>query len=221
MMNRASAKAGLSAMMKQPAPKSASDEALNALLATVTKSVGLVDEIGVGEDKTRENTKLSDAGKQEQLKQHSEKSLPELEFVGRKVNDARALYARLTALTLDPITAIPKGVNDVVDAQRAQWIWQSVGESDAPATWLKALETDDLETARALLSVPGRPWIPADIRARGEEEFARRTNPTVFEQRRSVEYLRDQLLALAELLRQWLVGLGANPETVAKTLGLK
>ena len=221
MMNRVSVKGAITSMMNQTTPPWVSTEALNSLLASLTKTDGLVDEIGLAEDKIRNDKKLSDSGKQEQVKGLAVQSVPKFAPLGRVNGDARAAYAQLTNILIGPITAIPKGVNEVVDFLKLQEDRKGIGKAAAPLAYLKSLETDNLETARALVSAPGGSWIPADIRARGEEEFARRTNPTVFEQRRSIEYLRDHLLALAELLRQWLVGLGANPETVAKTLGLK
>jgi hypothetical protein len=222
MMNLASLKAALNSLISKPPNRELLTNELNQLHEVCVHAHATVTELGQEEITIRENTKLSDAGKQDQLKAFGEKSAPKFAMVGRTLNDARTVYARLTNNLIGPITAIPDGVNEVVDFLSLQEGRGGIGRAGAPVAFLKSLEPGGtLEIARALLAAPGPAWVPADIRRRGEEDYARRTNLPVFEKRQSIGHLVDNLEALANLLDLWLRGLGANPETVAKTLNLK
>lgn len=222
MMNLPSLRAANESLMTKSVHREMLTPELNQKNQACAKSASLLDEIGPDEEKIRADKKLSDMGKIEQLKKFGDASVPRVAFVGRTLNDARAAYARFTNILIGPITAIPDGVNEVVDFLRLQAIWEGIGKAGATVAFLKSLEDGgNLEIARALLSVPGQPWISDDIRRRGEEEYARRTNPEIFEKRQSVGHLRDNLEALANMISQWLLGLGADKELVAKTLNPK
>lgn len=142
--------------------------------------------------------------------------------VGRVVADplheVDAAITRLNHLMFDPITTKPKG-DVVVNFLRGQELRQSIPKTEAGKAFLMALSADDLETARALLDAPGAPWISEEIRRRGEEEYAKRTNPKALAQRESLRSFQDYLESLAEHVRSWFLALGASPESVQAVLG--
>jgi hypothetical protein len=84
--------------------------------------------------------------------------------------------------------------------------------------YLRAAEAGDIETTRAFQDAPGAPWVSAEIKARAEEAYALRTNPDGLRRLKGIEFLREHLSSLAEQTAQWLVRLGAKPETVAKAV---
>lgn len=140
------------------------------------------------------------------------------ELVAEPLNDAKGAITRLNHLMFDPITAKPKG-DAMVIFLREQELRQSIPKTEAGKAYLNALGSDDLETARALLNAPGAPWISDEIKRRGEEAYAQRTNPKALAQRQSLESFQDYLESLAEHVRTWFLALGASPESVEAVLG--
>ena len=97
---------------------------------------------------------------------------------------------------------------------REQEIRNTTGKAQADAEFLKALESDDLETARALLDAPGGSMIADEIRRRGEEAYAKRTNPDGWDKMQYIEFLRENLSVLSQQVAQWLKHLGASVEAI-------
>jgi len=122
-------------------------------------------------------------------------------------------------LACGPLTARPIGLDPSESYNREREIRRETGRGAAGAEFLRAVEADDLETARALLLAPGLPWVTSDIRRRGEEAFARRTAPDVWTRLQAVEVLQDNVTVLANQVGQWLIHLGATPDAVQKALG--
>jgi hypothetical protein len=83
------------------------------------------------------------------------------------------------------------------------------------------VDAGDTDTTRALLSAPGPAWVSADIRQRGEAAYAQRTNPDAWQKLQYVEFLRENLAALAAPVAQWLIHLGASAESVQKATKAK
>jgi hypothetical protein len=119
---------------------------------------------------------------------------------------------------LDPITAKPNG-DPMIVFLREQELRNRIPKGEATKAYLNALGADDLDTVRAILDAPGKPWITEEIKHRGEEDYAKRTNPVAFAQRESLDYFQDHLHSLIEHVRIWFLALGASPEAVHTALG--
>ena len=107
----------------------------------------------------------------------------------------------------------------MVTIMREQELRRTIPKHEANAVYLRALERDDLETARAILDAPGAPWVSDEVRRRGEDAYAERTNPKAWETVQSLEYLHAHLDSLAGQTRTWFVALGASKESIQKTIG--
>lgn len=222
-MNRATIESFLNGELGRSLPPFVDTDVLNEYRANVVKTAGIVQSIGIDEKTIGSDPATSDAGKQQKLRTLAEQSVTKFTPLGRVLAEATSSIERLTAMMLNALTERDKHKEpEATEAfQRERELRGEIGRVGANAAYLQALEHDEFETVRALLTAPGKPWVSADVRARGEEAFSARTHPDLVEKRRSVEYLRDHFAALATMISQWLVGLGANAETVAKTLNLK
>jgi hypothetical protein len=220
-MNRASIESYINSALTQPVKPWVDTSVLNQYHSSLVRTGELLQAMGLEEKKIVGDASMTDVGKLPKFKALAEQSVPKFAPLGRVIGEADATMARLTALMTDPITARPKDMDTSEAYSREREIRREIGRGAANVEFLKALEGDHLETARALLNAPGRAWVSDDIRLRGEEGFAERTSPKEYEKRRSVEFLRDHLRALADMVRQWLVGLGADKDLVAKTLNLE
>lgn len=224
MMNLDSSTASLIMRLRQepgqPARPRFATEYLQAWFEVCDVELGKVLKIAVKIDAIRNDKSLSLQGQQAQYAVLAPQAIKEVASpVLKPLNEVKGAIARLTALMLDPITAVPKGSDPTITFLREQELRREIPKSEAPKAYLNALASDDLETARALLNAPGAPRLSEDIKRRGQEEFAKRTNPTAFAQRASLDYYQDHLQSLVEQLRNWLLALGATPEMVNATFG--
>jgi hypothetical protein len=185
------------------------------LNAAVAKKVG---EREVEIKRILADTTLTQEGQRKKLATLAAEILKEFAFVADPLRDTEAAVARLMHLMLDPITAKPKGDATMIFL-REQEIRSTLSKSDAPTAYLRALESDDLETVRAILDAPGQRWVSDDIKQRGQDEYARRTNPNAWEQVQSLLYFADHLRSLVAQVRQWFQALGASQESIEKALG--
>jgi len=159
---------------------------------------------------------LTDEGQRKKLTALAGGIVVSFDWLGQMLSQADAAASRLSHVLFSPIMATPKG-DAVVQYLRDQEIRHSLGAasvSEWNAAYLLALERGDLETARALETAPGPARVSPDMRRRGEEAYGRRTNPAAWEQLQAVEHLTEHLSSLAGQTAQWLVGLGASPESV-------
>ena len=202
----------------QPARPLFTTENFNAWLqlnAAVNKKAS---EWQVEIDGTLRDTTLTQEGKQKKLSALAENIVKDFAFVAAPLKDVKAAMTRLMHLMLDPITTKPKG-DAMVIFMREQELRRTIPKDEAYKAYLLALEADDLETVRAILSAPGAPWITGDIRRRGEEQYAQRTNPKAWAQVQSLDYFKDHVESLVEQVRGWFLALGASEESIQKVLG--
>jgi hypothetical protein len=217
-MNAASIHAHFTAPLPQLALTRLQTDHLNGWNGAMAKTDGLVLAAATVLDRIAQERSLSDDGKQTKYAEEGTRILPSFAYLGKQQQGTCEIIDRHTHLMVDPITAKPKDANDLITYQREAEIRRAVGKANATAAFIQSLETDDLETARALLDAPGGSWVPADIRHRGEETYAKRTQPDIYAERQSLTLLADQLGAMAAMVADWLVGLGVDPKAVAATV---
>lgn len=165
------------------------------------------------------DTTLTLEGKQKKLQTIVQRIMKEVgPLVVDPLNDVKGAMARLTHLMFDPITAKPKG-DPMITFFREQELRQRIPKGEANKEYLTALGSGDLETARAILDAPGAPLITDEIRRRGEEDYAKRTNPAALAQRESLDSFQQHVESLVEQVRRWFLALGATPEAVQTVLG--
>jgi len=204
----------------QPARPQFTTENLNAwfeLCATVNEKVAKSKGEIVAIVKDRG---LTDQGRQVKFATLAEKIVKEVgPIVAAPLKDVRAAVARLKQLMIDPLTAKPKDVEPAVLFLSDQEIRQAIGKDDANRVFLESLESDHLDVCRALLSAPGGSWVSEDVRRRGEDAYAERTKPQMWETLQSLTYFQEHVQSLADQVRQWFAALGATPATIRKMLG--
>lgn len=184
-----------------------------AVLDKVNKYAGKIHEIKRDKSRTVQ-------GQGEQLAALAPAVLKDVgPLVAKPLQQVTGAINRLTNVMLAPLTDTPKGEDPVLTFLRSQEIRRSISKGEANQEYLKALGADDLETARAILDAPGASWITDEMKRRGEEEFAKRTNPAAWAQLQSLDYFKDHLQSLVEQVRNWFLALGATPEAVDVALG--
>lgn len=159
------------------------------------------------------NPRLSDEGKQTEAMKVGPAVVSRFEFVGVVSNQADQAKTRFEKMLFGPLTEPPKG-NEVVVENRAAELRRMIGQKDAGANFLAACDRGDTETTYAILTAPGPAWLTEEVKKRGRESFAQRTNPEGLEQLKYVECLRDNLSALSQQVALWLRSLGASPESI-------
>ena len=204
-------------LTEQPKRDLSTDD-LNLKFTALKKLDPAVLKVAADIDAVQKNTSLSHDGQQKAIAAIGTKSVPSFEWLARMRDAAVNGYDEHTRTLLDPLTAKPTG-DPILIFLREQELRQGIPRDKADTLFLLALETDDLETCRALLDAPGRSMITDDIRERGQDQYAQRTNPTVYVQRASKELLRDELEMLVGVIRSWLLSLGADEAVVHTTLG--
>lgn len=222
-MNLDSATASLQMRLQQepsqPARPLFTSEHLTAWFKYCDDVLKKVDPVAVKIASIRNDKSLSLQGQQAQYAALAPQVLKDVApIVTKPLQDVKAAMARLTAVMFDPITAKPKG-DAMVVFLREQEVRARIPKGEAEKEFLTALAAGDLETSRALLDSPGRSLISDEIKRRGEEAYAQRTNPSAFAQRASLSYFKDHLQSVVEQVRNWLLALGASPEAVQAALG--
>ena len=188
--------------------------------AIVDKLAQLIEPVAAEVEAIFTDPKLTDEGKQEKALTIGPRVVQNFQNLGTVLTEADRAKARLEAVLFSPLVEPPKG-HEVVHEIRAAEIRRAIGKKDAAVNYLRAIDRDDLETVKALTTPPGPAWLTAEVQRRGREAYAQRTNPAGWEQLRYVEFLRDNLSALAEQVAQWLVTLGASPEAIQKATKAK
>lgn len=217
-MNAASIRSLIQSRLTEPLKRDLSTDDLNLKLTALTKLDDAVLKVAADIDAKQKDNSLSHDGQQKAIAVIGTKAVPTFDWLARMRDAAVNEYDQKTHHMIDPLTAVPKGRDAVVDFLGLQEIRNAIGKTEAGLRFLKACETDDLESARALLSAPGAPWVPADLRHRGEVAFAQRAQPGLYAQRASVEVLRDELTMLVGVIASWLLSLGADKAVVHATL---
>lgn len=222
-MNLDSATASLQMRLRQepsqPARPLFTSEHLTAWFKYCDAVLKKVDTYAVKIASIRDDKSLSLQGQQAQYAVLAQQVVKDVApIVTKPRDDVKAVMARLTRVLLDPITAVPKG-DPTITFLREQELRREIPKSEAPKAYLNALASDDLETARAILNAPGAPRLSDEIKRRGEEEFSKRTNPSAYAQRESLDYYRQHLESLIAQVRTWFLALGASPESVNAALG--
>ena len=210
----------LTTELTQPTSRRLDTPGANVAVATLVTLKDVVATVRTQEARIGADRNLSDKGKVDTRVAVAVPVIKQVAFVQKAFTDAQNAEARLRHLLLDPITQRPAG-DPVVIFLREKEIRDSIRSLDvnqSTAFFLRALEKDDLETTRALLDSPGPALVAADIRARGEESYARRTNRAAFEKQQALTYLIEYLQSLVVHCAQWLVSLDASAEDVAKAL---
>ena len=133
--------------------------------------------------------------------------------LGVVLNQADQAKARLERVLFDPLTQPATG-NEVVKFLKDQELRRTIGKGEAAAEFLKAVERGDVDTCRALLTAPGPSWVSDEILQRGKAAYAENVNHAGWEKLQYVEYLREHLSSLAGQVAQWLLHLGATPESI-------
>jgi hypothetical protein len=204
----------------QPARPLFANENFKAYLQLCNAVLGKVDKYAIKIDSIRNDKSRTLQGQQAQ---YAAALAPQvLKEVGPVViaplDDVNAAMQRLRRLMFDPIMNRPKG-DPMVTFLREQELRSRIPKGEANKEYLAALGADDLETARAILDASGRPLITDEIKRRGEEDYAKRTNPAAWAQLQSLDYFKDHLKSLVEQVRIWVLALGATPESVQSVLG--
>lgn len=201
---------------EQPKPDLSTDD-LNLELTAYKKADPVVLKVAADIEAVQKDTSMSFDGQQKAIAAIGTKAVPMFAWLSRMRDAAVNAYDEHTRTLLGPLTAKPKGDPTVIFL-REQELRQGIPRDKADTLFLLALETDDLETCRALLDAPGRSLITDEIKQRGQDQYAQRTNPTVYAQRSSKELLRDELEMLVGVIRSWLLSLGADEAVVDATL---
>lgn len=204
-------------------------ESLNILNYQVVKADKLVVSFAAEQDKILKDPSRSDAGKTTAVAKLAEATVQDFAPLGRVLAEAQATHTRDLARALAPLST-PKDVTEpaallreLVGQLRAQEIRASLPPDDhgREGAFLKALEMDEVETARAILDAPGARWISTEIRQRGQEAYLQRTDPAGFAHLTSMEILREHLHTLASAINTWLIRMGVDAKKVAAILGLE
>lgn len=163
--------------------------------------------------------RLSDQGKQNKLRELAEQIVKATPAVLKKLLEhIDAAAKRLQDVMLYPITAPVTG-DTLVAFFSQQEIRQGIAKADADKLFLLALETGNMEVAGALIKAPGGSWVQKDIRRRGEEAYAQRTNPAAWEEAQSLAQLQALVESLIAQVGRWYEILGAPPELIANAVG--
>ena len=205
---------------EQPIKPGFDDDGKAVWLAILQKLDELVRPVAVEVDAVEKNQQLSNQGRQDMLMKIGPRVVGNFVNMGIVLKQADTAKERLEKILFDPITSKPTG-DAVVTFLREDAIRRATGKAGAEAKFLKALDTDDLESARALLDWPGGPTVSDAIVKRGRVAYAQRTNPDAWQKLQYVEFLRENLAALAAPVAQWLIHLGASAESVQKATKAK
>jgi len=208
--------------LSDPLPQGLDTDSVNTWNDALARHHALVKGVQAEEDRILKDRNASDEGKRIKLAALAQTSVEAFAWLGKMRQQADAAKDRLEKLSFGALTQKPTG-NEVVTYHREKEVRDSVGNGDAghlAGVFLKALETDNLETARAILDWPGGSPISADLLARGKADYAKRTNPGVWARLQSVEVLKDHLATLANATSQWLTSFGVDPKNVTKAMAL-
>lgn len=189
-----------------------SDDVREGYVGDLRKLTDILEAHAVQENAISVDTNLSQAGQESKIVELAKETLKKLRFLLVKADDAGAAYTRLEAL-LSAVPDAPKGVNDLIQFFRESEIRTFMRSLTAPERMMKyalAVQSDDVETIRALRLAPGEPLIPKDIQDRFDRERLEVTKPKEMVRLQSFEVLRDQLHELATHLFSWLEGYGAK-----------
>jgi len=202
--------------LEQPNAVGLDAESRDIWLATLTKTAPSVDVVALEVNATMNDLTLTQQGQMQKLMKVGPHAVPMFANVGIVLSQADQAQTRLRALAFGALTARPKG--DATEAfgreREARDFLRTMSHSEKNSAFLKAVDTQDLEVVRAMLTAPGGAMVSDEIRARGEEAYAKRTNPAVLDKLKAVAVLREQLTVLATQVAQWLLHLGASPEAI-------
>ncbi len=188
--------------------------------AVLVKVEQLINSVAVEVNGVMNDLTLTQQGQLERLAKIGPRVCNNFSNIGIVLNQADQAKARLEKVLYGPPTQAPGG-NEIVEFLKQQEIRSMIGKGNANAEFLKAVERDDVETTVALLAWPGGSPITDDIKGGAEKSYATRTNPGALEKLKFVEYLHEHVSVLAEQISQWLIHLGAAPESVQKAVRAK
>jgi hypothetical protein len=97
---------------------------------------------------------------------------------------------------------------------------RGLNQNERDVQFLEAAERDHDELLDAMLDAPGGPLVSADMKRRALDARARRRQPEAYANWEQAVLLRDELTALLERIALCLVSMGADPQRVAKDLGV-
>ena len=199
--------------LSQPTPRDLDQDGEERWLAILHKVRDLAGPVIAEVEQIVTDPKLTDQGKTDKILAVGPRVVNNFKNVGIVLHEAEQAKARLERLLFDPLTTKPAG-NETVVYLREQEIRRAIGKPQAGAAFLDAVDTGQIEVARAILDWPGGPVLTEEIRRRGLAAFAQRTQPDIWRKVQVVEALHERLSALASSIARWLLELGASPESV-------
>lgn len=123
-----------------------------------------------------------------------------------------------------PIFSVQSPVSDAVVRQMRNQEGRNdvrgLTRAEQDVRFLQASEQDLDELLDAMLDAPGGPLVSADMKRRALDARAKRKNPTAYEQWEQDTLLHVHVNALLEHVALCLVSMGADPQRVAKDLGV-
>src|SRR5262249_14211925 len=140
-------------------PRGLSDDGQERLQAILANFTGRFTPVRVKVEAVYTNPRLTDEGKLADLLKIGPAEVDNFAHLGVVQDQANEAIARLDAILYAALTEQPKGRDPVVGQLRDQEIRSSIGKKDAAANYLRAIDTDDLETVRALANAPGPSWL--------------------------------------------------------------
>jgi hypothetical protein len=200
-------------LQEQPRSVGLDPDTSATLQAIVGKMRETVRPVAVEVDAILNDPKLSDQGKQTAQMAVGPRVVGNFANLGRVLRENDAAITRGEKLLFGPITQAPPG-NEVVTFLREDAIRRTTGKARANAEFQRALNDDDLETARALLNAPGPKWLSPDKEREGKASYAQRTDPEGWQRLQALDELRKNLSTIARQVAAWLVHLGASPARV-------
>lgn len=170
------------------------------------------------------NNRLSREGRQQDLAElGTETAIKKLAWLGER--SARTLEARerLRSLCLDYADR-PKGMDPTQAYFREREVRDSLrthSQHDKEIAFLKAAESLDAESMRALQNGPGGAWIKGDVLVRAEQVYGAIRNPEAWSNLQGVEIYLTHLQGVIQHAARVLLTLGADPVVVKDVLGIQ
>lgn len=166
----------------------------------------------------QDNRSLSPKGQSDDIAKLANESVGDYTSMGKQVERwsdeiADTPLFSVTSPITDPIVRQLRG-QEIRDGLRG------LDENENNARFLVAAEQDHDEVLDAMLTSPTGPLVSADVKRRALDARARRLNPKGYAQWEQTTLLRDEVKALLEHVALCLVSMGADPEKVAKELGI-
>lgn len=170
--------------------------------------IHILDEMTQEADAIRRDLNLSEAGMWAKLRQLAKATLQKLNPLFEAADNIERSYASQYA-ELSKIPAAPAGYSELGTLAREQelrgWL-RGLPVYSVMFIYLAAVQTNDVETLRAIRLSPGPSLLPVDFIERVTKDHLAMTQQDTLVHLESLDILRKELRGISEMLRNWLTG---------------